>query len=60
MFVRRDRRSGARFLAWRVALFATAAVVWLVGLVAEQSLVTGAAILILLAAVALGVLARSD
>jgi hypothetical protein len=60
MFVRRDRRSGPRYLGWRVALFAIAAIVWLVGLVTEQRLLTGAAILILLGAVALGVLARSD
>ena len=54
----RSSRSGARFLEWRIALFALGAVVWLTGLLIENRAVTGAAIVIFLAAVVLGLAAR--
>ena len=52
------RRGGARFLEARVALFLTGAVVWLTGIVLQIELLTGAAIVILLAALVLGLIAR--
>jgi uncharacterized membrane protein YiaA len=60
MFLGRDRRGGTRFLRWRVGLFLLGATVWLVGLFTDQPLLTGAAIFIILAALLLGILARSD
>jgi hypothetical protein len=58
MAIPRDSRSGSRFLEWRIGLFAAGALVWLAGLLLGQPRLTGAAIVILLAAAALGLLAR--
>ena len=58
MAIPRDSRSSSRFLEIRVALLALGAVVWLTGLFLGHQMVTGAAIVILLAAVFLGLFAR--
>lgn len=58
MFIRRDRRGADRFMVLRVALFFLAAGVWVGGLLAGNDTATGVAILIVLAALGVGLLAR--
>lgn len=58
MFLRRDRRSVHRLVFWQVGLFFLAAGVWLGGVVAENRVATGAAIVIALAAIVLGMVGR--
>jgi hypothetical protein len=54
VFIRRDRRGFRRYTWWRVGLVFLAAGTWLAGVRTARPLVTGAAIVILLAALALG------
>lgn len=54
----RDTGSGARYLEWRIGLFAVGAAVWIAGLVLGERLLTGSAIVFVLAAIALGLVAR--
>lgn len=58
MFIRRDRRPANRLTPWRVALVFLAAGIWLGGVLTENHLATGAAIVVLLAAIALGYVGR--
>jgi low temperature requirement protein LtrA len=57
-FARRDRSPNVKYLTARVALFFVAAGVWLAGVVTEQPVYTGAAIVILVVAMLLGLYAR--
>jgi hypothetical protein len=54
MFIRRDGNGFNRFTWLRVALFFLAAGIWLGGALSGNDLATGAAIVVLLAAVVLG------
>ncbi len=56
--IRRDRPASTRFLTLRVGLIFLAAGVWFGGALTGQRWLTGAAIVILLPALLLGVLAR--
>jgi hypothetical protein len=59
MLPRGDRSGGGdRFLDVRVGLFWLGALVWLTGVVLDLPLLTGGAIVILLVALALGLIAR--
>lgn len=59
MLRRGDRSSGdGRFLKIRLALLWLGALVWLTGVVLERSILTGAAMGILFAALLLGLIAR--
>lgn len=59
--MKRGRKSEPdRFRNWKVALFFLAAGIWLGGVVADQPLVTGAAIVLLLIAVGLRFVSDSE
>jgi hypothetical protein len=58
--IRRDRPTSTRFLALRVGLIFLAAGVWFGGVLVDERWLTGAAIVILLPALLLGILARRE
>lgn len=60
MFVRRDSPPATRFLAIRVGLFFLGAGIWVAGVMGENAVWTGTAVVVILAGVVLGVIARRN
>lgn len=58
MFLRRDRRGPGRYIRLRVGLLFAAAGTWLAGVLSGRASVTGAAILLLVVALLIGVVER--
>jgi hypothetical protein len=56
--IRRDRQPDSRVLRLRVTLFLIGAGVWMAGVTVQRPWITGAAIVILLPAVLLGLVGR--
>ncbi len=58
MFARRDRPPATRFLAIRIGLLFLGAGIWVAGVLGENYGWTGVAIVVILAGVVLGIVAR--
>jgi len=56
--IRRDGMASTRYAAARVGLFFLAAGLWLAGVIADQQVITGAAIIVAALALFVGLLAR--
>lgn len=60
IFLRRDRRGSARWMPVRVGLFFLAAGIWVAGASVGNDWVTGAAIVVAIVALLLGVVVRRN